>query len=134
MRPLQILLVSCLPLIGQVTPSPKSFANLQELKHWAEKNSWGGLEIDEIKHAGVEAVIVRRSSTSGITTCSLSVFIKGSTGLIEALKLREYAGYWIGFSQKGDSVTLFSNEINSAKQFEIMRFSISSLALQSFEK
>jgi len=134
MRLLSILLLSCLSLIGQAETPKDQFANIQELKQWAEKNSWGGCSVDVVKHSGTEAVIVRRSYTSGIQSCALSVFIYEKAGLLEALKLRAFHGYWIDFKQRGDLITLDSYDQVKGKPFEILQFSITSLALQSFEK
>ena len=134
MRLLVITLFSWLSLLGQTESSKIVFSNIQELKHWADANSWGGCRVDVVNHSGAEAVIVRRSHTSGIQSCSLSVFVKGKGGLIEALMLRGYHGYWIEFKQQGDSITLESFDQFNNKTFEILRFSIASLGLQSFEK
>lgn len=106
-----------------------SFPNTPALKHWAEKEFFGGGQIDFIADKGKEIVIVRRSFTSGIATCAFSVFIKSTDGWQEGLKLRTYHGYWLDFSQNGDNVVVLEHENKS----EILNFSIAGLTLQKFQ-
>ncbi len=128
-----LLLLISLPVLSQTSSidveRKLTFPTTQALKHWAEKEYFGGGFVDLVTNDGIEVAIARRSFTSGIPTCALSVFVKSEEGWEEALKLRTYRGRWFDFTQDGDMVFIRDDKSKA----EVLRFSIAQLSLQPFE-
>jgi hypothetical protein len=110
---------------SQESPAPH-FSDVAGIKAWAEKESRGGFDVNVFTWKGHEAVVVRRSFTSGIQTCALAVFVQGEKGWEEGLRLRTFDFTWLGVVQDGDSVL-----IRDAKTERFLtQFSISGLSLK----
>jgi hypothetical protein len=103
-------------------PAPASLPDLGAIRAWGEKTSFGGNEIDELKFDGQQAVIVRRSFTSGVETCGLTVFVPTRRGWLPALTVDVF-DLWLKVSQDGDIIHI----VNSSSKAEVARFSIAQL-------
>jgi hypothetical protein len=120
---LLIALALALPTFASAPTATRSFENVDEIRNWAKTESFGGSEVDIVKHGDVEAAIVRRSFTSGVQSCVLSVFVKDKKAWVEAIGLRPFWGTWLGFKQSEDIVSVTVGK----EAREVLRFSISEL-------
>ena len=102
--------------------APASLADLEAIRAWAKSTSWGGAEVDAFKSDGREVIVVRRSFTSGIESCGLTVFIPTKLGWTPGLSV-DVANFWLNVSQNGDAILI----ANSSSKAEVARFSIAQL-------
>jgi hypothetical protein len=103
-------------------PAPARLPDIAAIRAWAEKASWGGHEVDVFKSDGRQVAVARRSFTSGVETCGLTVFVPTSRGWEPGLTL-DVTGFWLKVSQEGDSI----RTVNSNSKAEVARFSVAQL-------
>lgn len=101
----------------------RRFPDRVGVEEWAAKESFGGHSIAQISWKSCEVLIVRRSFTSGVESCRLSVFVREKDAWVEALTLRPFWGTWLEVQHEDDSVRI----LTSRTKREILRFSIGAL-------
>lgn len=104
-------------------PPVREFASVDEIRKWAAEESFGGSQVDVVSDGDAQVAIVRRSHTSGVQSCSLSVFSKDESRWIEALSLAPVWGAWLDYVQTEDAVSVKVGKDHR----EVLRFSISEL-------
>lgn len=117
--PLAFLLGSML-LAQPVFQPPATFKDIPAITDWAEKNSWGGHQVEVLSSGTCKVAVVRRSITSGVQTCLLDVLVQDGGEWKDGLHFGIANGAWFHLVQAGDMVMV----INSRSGAEVSRFSI----------
>jgi hypothetical protein len=104
-------------------PAPPLVSDIKAIEFWAEATSFHGVaQVDEFEFGGHEAVVARRSFTSDVETCGLTVFVPARHGWIPSLSI-DLTHFWLMVNQDGDWIHL----TNSSSKAEVARFSIAQL-------
>lgn len=125
-----LLIVSAAAIAASEKEPPHAFADVFAVSDWAKKESFGGFHIDVISHDGKEALIVRRSFTTGTPSCDLLVYVKANDQWSEALRLRPYWGDLLEFAEKDGEIVVSLRK----QKLEVVRFSFSGLSPLAFNK
>jgi hypothetical protein len=105
-------------------PAPAVLPDEAAVRSWAEKSSFGGNQVEVLTAGKRQVIATRRSFTSGVPSCALTVFVPVAKGWSPGLTLGDVWNGWLVLEQKGDLVRV----VDARDKGEVARFSIAALS------